>query len=109
MKKITKGAIALGAAALLLAGGAGTMAAWSDEASLGGGEVTAGHLRITEAAAGAWTWADGETFDPATDLIVPGDVVEYPPPMISMSRAPTSSPRLPRLSAALMRPASAST
>ncbi|AWH94695.1 alternate-type signal peptide domain-containing protein [Dietzia psychralcaliphila] len=77
MKKITKGAIALGAAALLLAGGAGTMAAWSDEASLGGGEVTAGHLRITEAAAGAWTWADGETFDPATDLIVPGDVVEY--------------------------------
>ena len=77
MKKNTKGAVALGAAALLLAGGAGTYAAWSDEASLGGGDVTSGHLRISETAAGAWTWADGGAFDPENDRIVPGDTVEY--------------------------------
>ena len=77
MKKNTKGAIALGAAALLLAGGAGTFAAWSDEASLGGGDVTAGHLRITETEAGAWTWNGGDDFNPDEDFIVPGDVVEY--------------------------------
>src|SRR5690625_7962357 len=78
MKKNTKGAIAIGAAALLLAGGAGTMAAWSDEASLGGDTVTSGQLRITETAAGAWTWAGTEDeFDPETDRIVPGDAVEH--------------------------------
>ena len=78
MKKNTKGAIAVGAAALLLAGGAGTMAAWSDEASLGGDTVTSGQLRITETAAGAWTWAGtDDEFDPETDRIVPGDAVEY--------------------------------
>lgn len=81
MKKNTKGAIAAGAAALLLAGGAGTFAAWSDEAELGGGDVNSGHLRITEAAGtGEWVWAtDGVTgdFDPETDTIVPGDSIEY--------------------------------
>lgn len=77
MKKNTKGAIAAGAAALLLAGGAGTYAAWSDSESLAGGTVTSGHLRITETGAGTWTWADDSAFNPATDRIVPGDVVEY--------------------------------
>ncbi|HIT75362.1 MAG TPA: alternate-type signal peptide domain-containing protein [Candidatus Avipropionibacterium avicola] len=77
MKKNTKGAIAVGAAALLLAGGAGTMAAWSDEASLGGGSVESGQLRITETAAGSWTWADGTPFSPTDDRIVPGDSVQY--------------------------------
>lgn len=83
MKKNTKGALAVGAAALLLAGGAGTMAAWSDSASLDGGAVTSGHLRITELAdEGGWTWgtagvAQGTEFDPGNDRIVPGDVVQY--------------------------------
>lgn len=77
MKKNTKGAIALGAAAMLLAGGAGTYAAWSDEASLGGGTVTAGQLKITPTSTGAWTWGDDTTFVPGTDRIVPGDTVKY--------------------------------
>lgn len=77
MNKTMKGAIAAGAAALLLAGGTGTMAAWKSGATLGGGTVTSGHLRITENGAGTWTWEDGAAFDPATDRIVPGDVVEY--------------------------------
>lgn len=78
MKKNTKGAIAVAAAALLLAGGAGTMAAWSDTASLGGGTVTAGKLEVTQTSAGAWTWAGTtDAFNPTTDRLVPGDSVEY--------------------------------
>lgn len=77
MKKNTKGAIALGAAALLLAGGAGTYAAWSDDATLAGGDVTAGHLRITEVDGGTWAWANGDDFNPGSDRIVPGDTVQY--------------------------------
>ena len=77
MKKNTKGAIALGAAALLLAGGAGTYAAWSDSETLAGGSVTSGELRITQASGGVWTWAGGDEFNPDEDLIVPGDEIEY--------------------------------
>lgn len=81
MKKNTKGAIALGAAALLLAGGAGTYAAWSDDATLGGGDVETGHLRITEVAGkSGWSWATpGVTgdFNPATDTLAPGDSIRF--------------------------------
>lgn len=81
MKKNTKGAIALGAAALLLAGGAGTYAAWSDDATLGGGDVETGHLRITEVPGeSGWTWATTGvtgTFDPATDTLAPGDSIRF--------------------------------
>ena len=81
MKKNTKGAIALGAAALLLAGGAGTYAAWSDDATLGGGEVKTGHLRITEVPGeSGWTWATVDVtgdFDPDTDTLAPGDSIRF--------------------------------
>lgn len=81
MKKNTKGAIAAGAAALLLAGGAGTFAAWSDEATLGGGDVTSGQLSIDEVAgSGGWVWATDDVtgpFNPDDDTIVPGDSIEY--------------------------------
>ena len=85
MKKNTKGAIALGAAALLLAGGAGTYAAWSDEASLDGGSVQTGHLKITAVPGeSGWTWAtpgvEGE-FTPGTgegsDSLAPGDSIRF--------------------------------
>lgn len=78
MNKQTKGAIAAGAAALLLAGGAGTMAAWNATTNVGGGTVNAGKLTLTAGAAGTWTYADGTTpFNPLTDTIVPGDTVIY--------------------------------
>ena len=81
MKKNTKGAIALGAAALLLAGGAGTYAAWSDSESLAGGDVETGHLRIAEVPGeSGWTWeTSGVTgdFDPATDSLAPGDSIRF--------------------------------
>lgn len=82
MKKNTKGAIALGAAALLLAGGAGTYAAWSDSADLGGGTVTTGHLKVTqkEGTSAGWTWVggtkDGQELS-ESDTIAPGDTIAY--------------------------------
>ena len=82
MKKNTKGAIALGAAALLLAGGAGTYAAWSDEASLDGGSVQTGHLTVTqkEGTSAGWTWVGGAKDGIAlseSDTIAPGDTIAY--------------------------------
>lgn len=79
MKKTTKGAIAAGAAAVLLAGGAGSFAAWN--ASTGTSTstgVTAGSLTVTQQDdTGVWTWGNGGAFNPDTDLLVPGDVVKY--------------------------------
>lgn len=82
MKKTTKGAVAAGAAALLLAGGAGTMAAWNASTTAGPAQtVTAGSMAVEQTTAGSWKWVgglkDGQAFVPATDLIVPGDKVSY--------------------------------
>jgi spore coat-associated protein N len=80
MHKPLKGAIALGAAGLLLLGGAGTYALWSDSVTLDGGTINAGQLDLAVTTAGAW--ADVSTGTPvAIDiddfLIVPGDVLTY--------------------------------
>lgn len=82
MKKTTKGALAAGAAAVLLAGGAGTMAAWTGSQSLGGGNVSAGNLAITQQDAGNWHWgtaaAPGAAITDITQVsLVPGDSVTY--------------------------------
>lgn len=97
MEKSTKAALAAGAAAvLLLGGGAGTIAFWTDSATVNGGEITHGTLAIepgaidggTDDAAACdadWVHADagatpGYTGQPAVgevvDLVVPGDVIE---------------------------------
>lgn len=80
MNKTTKGAIAAGAAALLLAGGAGTMAAWSDSEDLTGGSITSGTLTLT-AGTDAPTWTVNGTqlsdTEVANFLVVPGDEVVY--------------------------------
>lgn len=84
MKKTTKGAIAAASAALLLAGGAGTMAAWSTSTTAGvGATITAGNMTVAQNGTGTWTWgsgtgaSSGTEFFPATDRIVPGDTVNY--------------------------------
>lgn len=82
MNKQTKGAIAAGAAALLLAGGAGTMAAWNASTTVTGGTVNAGKLTLsTVSGSTGFKWVNGakagQTYDPANDKIVPGDSVEY--------------------------------
>lgn len=83
MKKTTKGALAAGAAAVLLAGGAGTYAAWTASSpTLGAGSITTGHLTVTEKADSTtgWTWQggvkDGQAVG-ANDTIAPGDKVAY--------------------------------
>lgn len=74
MKKSTKGAVAAGAAAALLLGGAGTLAFWNDTASVPGGNISSGNLALGTPDCGAGWTLDGNT--PYTDqLIVPGDVL----------------------------------
>ncbi|AWH92872.1 alternate-type signal peptide domain-containing protein [Dietzia lutea] len=79
MKKTTKGALAAGAAAVLLAGGAGTFAAWTESGdATPGASVQTGSLGVTQVANSAsWTWADGTAFDPNSDTLVPGDSIEF--------------------------------
>lgn len=83
MNKKTKGAIAAGAAALLLAGGAGSFALWSDTENVVGGTVTSGHLQFVEGSTtGAWykgidTTEANKITDIAAYRIVPGETLTY--------------------------------
>ncbi|AQA22706.1 alternate signal-mediated exported, RER_14450 family protein [Rhodococcus sp. MTM3W5.2] len=78
MNKQTKGAIAAGAAALLLAGGAGTMAAWNSSQTVGGGAVNSGTLSLTQTGSTGWTEGNGTAIaDISQFKAVPGDVVVY--------------------------------
>lgn len=79
MNKATKGAIAAGAAGILLAGGAGTFALWTDSDTVNAGTVSTGALSMT-VGDGMWT----ETATPAVEIIdianfeiVPGDSLTY--------------------------------
>ncbi|MGO4201775.1 alternate-type signal peptide domain-containing protein [Rhodococcus sp. TAF43] len=76
MNKQTKGAIAAGAAALLLAGGAGSFALWSDTESLAGGAIQSGKLTLTTSGTPTWT-KGGQSIDISTYKVVPGDVISY--------------------------------
>lgn len=78
MRKTTKGALAAGAAAILLMGGAGTLAYWTDTGTITGASITSGTLNLANPSCGSWTLdaAGGSTtFDPATGTIVPGDTL----------------------------------
>lgn len=81
MKKVMKAAIAAGAASALLLGGAGTYALWNGEGDINAGTVTTGHLTLDATAAGVWADASGDAananFDPASDRLVPGDIVTF--------------------------------
>lgn len=77
MNTTTKGAVAAGAAAVLLLGGAGTLAFWSDAATVNGGQVTSGSLSIDPVSCSpTWKYASGSAQN--TDVvqgIVPGDSI----------------------------------
>lgn len=78
MNKTTKGALGASAAAVLLLGGAGSLAYWTDNATVNGGSVNAGNLSI-DAVDGCdalpWTYA-GKTANTGTVVnFVPGDVI----------------------------------
>ncbi|GGF98122.1 hypothetical protein GCM10007304_10120 [Rhodococcoides trifolii] len=82
MNKTTKGALAAGAAAVLLLGGAGSFALWQDQETVNEGTITAGILDIAPLAAGQWFDVSPDqtrvAIDPAGAFrMVPGDVLEY--------------------------------
>ena len=72
MKKSTKGAIAAAGASVLLLGGAGTLAFWTDTESTPGVTINTGHLDLTDLDCGTgWTLDGGTAY--TTQLLVPGD------------------------------------
>lgn len=75
MKKSTKGAVAAVAAGVLLLGGAGSLAYWSDEADVDGGSVNSGSIELaaTDCADAPWTHTEDGS---EVGLIVPGDTIE---------------------------------
>jgi alternate signal-mediated exported protein len=80
MNKAMKGAIAAGAAGILLLGGVGTFALWQDEQNIDAGTISTGKLSMTAAPG---TWKDSETGsefgtnDISAFDIVPGDSLTY--------------------------------
>jgi|EndMetStandDraft_5_1072996.scaffolds.fasta_scaffold149880_2 alternate signal-mediated exported protein len=77
MKKSTKGAVAAAAGGVLLLGGAGTLAYWTEDVTIPGTAVESGHLEIANNTCGTATWEldnGGGTVTGAT-RIVPGDVI----------------------------------
>jgi alternate signal-mediated exported protein len=78
MNKASKGALAIGTAGVLLMGGAGSLAYWSDAGTVAGSSITSGHLKLTPAVGGActgWKFDGGTAYTPSTNNIVPGDVL----------------------------------
>lgn len=77
MKKSTKGAIAAGAAAVLLMGGAGTLAYWTATDNVDAGTLTAGNLSLDLDSCDGWVYAAADAEGTgAVTKIVPGDTVE---------------------------------
>ncbi|MEL7974887.1 alternate-type signal peptide domain-containing protein [Isoptericola sp. F-RaC21] len=72
VNRLTKAAIAVGGAAVLLVGGAQTIAYWTAQGTATGSDVTAGTLTMTDGDCGDWTLDGGGA---VTDGIVPGDTV----------------------------------
>lgn len=80
-KKVSKGLLAAVAAVLLLLGGLGTFALWSDDETTDSGDIQTGTLDLSAVNTGQWqdisTPASPVTIDPATFRMVPGDVLRY--------------------------------
>jgi alternate signal-mediated exported protein len=82
MNKMTKGAIAGAAGIVLLLGGAGTFALWSDNAGVDGGTITSGVLDLQANTDGVWKDTSSDVSGapvvvPATFRVVPGDQLTY--------------------------------
>jgi alternate signal-mediated exported protein len=73
MKKTTKGALAAGSAAVLLMGGAGTLAFWTDSVTAEGTDIQSGHLSLDLDSCDGWTLDGGAAY--TTQLLVPGDTL----------------------------------
>jgi alternate signal-mediated exported protein len=74
MNKMIKGSVAGAAGVALLMGSFGTYALWNDAATMPGNTITSGVMDI-EAGAVSWDDAAPGAWNPATDLVVPGDEI----------------------------------
>jgi alternate signal-mediated exported protein len=78
MNKMIKGSVAGATGIVLLMGGFGTYALWSDSEDLQASGVESGELDIAPGSTAVWddhsTTAPGD-WNPGTDLVVPGDVI----------------------------------
>lgn len=76
MKKHTKGALAAGTAAVLLLGGASTLAFWGDSADVSGSDISTGKLSLSETQSWDWVYALGNAkAGEDVNQIVPGDSI----------------------------------
>lgn len=76
MNKTTKGALGASAAAVLLLGGAGSLAYWTDGATVNGGEVNSGFLTLDNGTCDAsFVHGNGLARGTVVKKIVPGDVI----------------------------------
>ena len=79
MNRTTKGALAAGAAGVLLLGGVGTLAFWTADEDVTGATINAGHVTLSApdctTAVGAHNWQldTGDAYVAGTTLVVPGD------------------------------------
>lgn len=77
-RHLGRAAVAGAAGVLLLTGGGGTFAVWSDTAALGNDTtITSGTLALEPSGQAAWTDARGTVIDPAGYVVVPGDTLTY--------------------------------
>jgi alternate signal-mediated exported protein len=83
MNRNTKGALAAGAAVVVLLGGAGSFALWRDDATNSPGNLSTGQLKLTAEGTSAWKDVSengiigGTSVNPASDYLVPRDTWEY--------------------------------
>ncbi|MCL2424214.1 MAG: alternate-type signal peptide domain-containing protein [Micrococcales bacterium] len=74
MKRLTKAAFATGGAAVLLVGGVGTVAYWTDTATATGTDITSGQMSVTDGTCSDWEF-DASDGGGTPGEIVPGDVL----------------------------------
>lgn len=79
MNKTAKGALAAAAAAVVLMGGVGSLAYWTDDQTVSGATIDSGQLSLgtddTNTGCGGWTLDGGDPFVAGTTVLVPGDTV----------------------------------
>lgn len=73
MRKTVKGALAAGVGGVLLLGGAGTLAYWTDTGTVTGTGIDSGHLKLINPSCLGWKIDGGAAF--TTQLVVPGDTL----------------------------------
>jgi alternate signal-mediated exported protein len=76
MNKSAKGTLAAAAGAVLLLGGAGSLAYWNASATVNGGAITTGSLTLSAGSCGTnWVYNNGSAAGQTVVKVVPGDSI----------------------------------